>query len=282
MKLNRISTFLLPLIVLAGCSGSAEYGDQTMAPKSTADSGQATTPSELANYKQDKEVRTAVNKRAVVRAGSLTVRVPNAEEAEKKVARWVTAKGGFIASSESSDLASAAPSITLSARIPVEVFDEALDTVEAMGVRLAKKVTGEDVTTKIVDFDARMKILQAQEVSLRNALAKSSYNSQSVELQERLMRLREEIESLTAQRKSLSDLATLSTLDITLQGETKAMAQVNDQGWVQESWNGATGLLATGFRIIASMGIFLLVLAPIWGPIAFFIVRSVRRPAVPR
>ncbi len=222
-------------------------------------------------------MRQAVNKRAVIRNGSLTVRVPNVEDAERKVTKFVSDQGGFISASESSDLASQAPNITISLRIPIGSFDQAMMMFEGLGTRLAKKISGEDVTAKVVDFDARMKIMSAQETSLRNSLEKSSYSSDTVQLQDRLMRLREEIESLTAQRKALSELAALSTIQLTLQGETKGMVEVNDKGWVQEAWNTATSVLGIAFRGIASIGIFLLVLAPIWIPIAFIIVRSTRK-----
>lgn len=290
MNFNRIIPLLFATAILAGC-GSGGYGaaDQAEAP-STEISGtstgsaatSATAPAKLASHTQDPNMRQAVNKRAVIRNGSLTVRVPNVEDAERKVTKFVNDQGGYVSASESSDLASQAPSITISLRIPIGSFDQGMMMFEGLGTRLAKKISGEDVTAKVVDFDARMKIMSAQETSLRNSLERSSYSSDTVQLQERLMRLREEIESLTAQRKALGELAALSTIELTLQGETKGMVEVNDKGWVQEAWNTATSVLGVAFRGIASIGIFLLVLAPIWIPIAFLIVRSTRKAIASR
>jgi len=169
MNFNRV-LYLLPLLILTGCS-SGEYAE----PSAGTTGSEATTASapdlKLASTTNDPAMKTAAVKRAVIRNGSLTVRVPNVEEAERKVNDYVAKTGGFVGSSDSSDLATASPTIRLSVRVPASGFEESMRYFEGLGVRLSKNVKGEDVTSQLVDFEARLKIMRAQEDSFRNMLA---------------------------------------------------------------------------------------------------------------
>lgn len=283
MNFNRVLT-LLPILVLVGCGSSGQYAEPTSGTGSTGgpvSTSRQAAQVELASNAQTPAMKKAAAKRAVIRNGSLSVRVPKVEEAERKVNDYVSRVGGFVSSSESSDLTAASPTITLTARVPADGFDQAMLFFESLGTRLSKSVKGEDVTAQLVDFDARLKIMRAQEDSFRKMLSEARDNATSNDLQTRIMQLRGEIESLAGQRKAMADLAALSTFSLTLVGETKGMAEVEDKGWAQESWNSSTTLFAGVFRGVGSIGIFLLVFSPIWVPaalVAFWLIRRSTRP----
>ncbi len=281
--MKRIRGILPFLIVLAALSTGCSAGDAS-AERSAVGATDSTTVANTSETKLasqptiDPKLKNAVQtQRAVIRNGSLSVRVPDIEKTEKQVNDYVRQLGGYISNSESSDLSSTAPTISMSVRIPVAKFDSALEYFEQLGTRMEKKVSGEDVTSKIVDFEARLKIMQAQEDSFRNMLSKSRNSQESLDLQTRLMNLRSEIESLSAQRKTLSDLASLSTIELTLISESRSIAQTNDQGWAKESWNSATTLMANVLRIAGSVLIFFVVFAPFWAPVAYLIWRSLKK-----
>ena len=273
---NLVSTVLLGLVVLAlaiGCS-SSEQASSASAETVKPESSTALTP--IANDGSVKIAAPTVA-RAVVRKGSLTVRVPEVEKAEKEVNRYASANGGFVSQSESSDLSTSSPTISMTVRVPVRLFESSIETFESMGTRLEKKTNGEDVTAKIVDYDARLKTMLAQEDSFRNMLRKTERSTEALDLQTRLMKLREDIESMQAQRKVLADTAALSTIDLTLVGEAKPAAALEDKGWFAESWNTATGLFSGLSRTIGSFVVFLVVFSPFWGSFAAFVWWLVRR-----
>lgn len=281
MNFNRV-LILVPLFTLIGC-GTGEHASKASSTTGSAAAQQSDAPAKLASTTNNPAMKAAAVKRAVVRNGSLTIRVPNVEEAEKKANAFVTKGGGFVASSESTDLTENAPTITLKVRYPADGFDTAIVFFESLGKRLGKKVSGEDVTAQLVDFDARMKIMRAQEDSFRVMLAKASDTSTAAEIQSRIMELRGQIESLSAQRSTMGDLAALSTIDLTLTGDTKGIAEIDDKGWVQETWNSSTALLGGLFKSLGVFVIFAVVLSPIWIPIAWFLrrsLRSVKRPVL--
>jgi len=91
------------------------------------------------------------------------------------------------------------------------------------------------------------------------------------------MSLRADIESLAAQRAKMADLAALSTFDLTLVGESKGMADHQDNGWAQQSWNSSTSMFVTVFRGLGSFLIFAIVFSPFWVPAAFLIRRGLRK-----
>lgn len=283
--------WILPSLILVaalstGCSaGSAEASGMDMAAGSkaaveTANYDNANAPAaRLASQgTADPQLGEAARaSRAVIRNGVLSVRVPDVEKAEKEVEKYVSSLGGFVSSSASTNLTSSAPSITMKLRVPVGSFDKAMEYFESKGTRLEKQTNGEDVTAKIVDFDARLKIMLAQESSFRNMLSKSNNSQEALDLQTRLMNLRAEIESLSSQRKTLSDLASLSTIDLSLVSETRSIAQTGDQGWAQESWNSATTALGSAGRTVGTLLVYVLVFAPFWAPVAFLIWRKAAR-----
>ncbi|MBX3117851.1 MAG: DUF4349 domain-containing protein [Fimbriimonadaceae bacterium] len=278
--MNRVLEWIFLVavaVVLIGCSAGeardSAKNTSTSMESASYDDAEAPQAAKLASQPiANNELRSAVQpKRAVIRNGSLSVRVPDVEKAEKEVESYVMRLGGFVSSSESTDLSSTAPLMTMKLRVPVDSFDKAMEFFEGQGARLEKKISGEDVTSKLVDFDARLKIMLAQEDSFRNMLSESNNSQEALDLQSRLMNLRAEIESLTAQRRTLGELASLSTIDLTLVSETRTIAQTTDQGWVQESWNQATTALGAALRVVGTFLLFALVFAPFWAPVAYLV-----------
>lgn len=252
---------VVTLGLVSGCSSGYDAGGES-AEVAKTETSKVMTP--VSNSGEPSRTSPIVE-RLVVRNGSLTVRVPDVEKSEKEVTRYASSNGGFVSKSESSNLSSTSPTITMTVRIPVRLFDSCIETFETMGTRLEKKTSGEDVTTKIVDYDARLKTMLAQEDSFRNMLRTSGRSTEALDLQTRLMNLRGEIESMQAQRRSLADTAALSTVELTLVGSAKPAAATDDQNWLTEAWNSSTSLFGSIGRAIGSLAVFLLVFSPIWG-----------------
>lgn len=271
------------LLTAAGCSKS-EYADEAAAGGPVVNSPIPTSEASQATGRDREAPPVAPDKapsRAVIRKGELTVRVLSVEQTEDKVSALILAAGGYVDSAESSDLAGATPTLSMKLKVPVAKFDSILDQIEALGTRLAKKVGSEDVTASLVDMNARLKIMRAQEDVYRRMLSKSNNSQEMMEVQEKLMNLRGMIESLEGQQKSLSGLAALSTIELTLQQSSESiMASTNDPNWAREAWGGAVGTLGTVARIGGSGLIWALVFSPFWAPI-FWFWRSQRRSRRP-
>lgn len=256
-------------------SSPSSYGEAVKAP-STTDTRMAGDAGGNAQLASLMEVP-----RQVVKTGSLTVQVEAVDKGENQAREITERANGRVDRVESSDLAGPNPSISMTVRVPVGQFDDVMEDLEGIGVRMNKSVSAEDVTERIVDMEARLKIMLAQEDSLRKILAKSSSMENSLAVNRELMNLRGEIESMTAQRKSLASQAAFSTLNITLiQKATAEAVAATDPNWFQTSWANAWGAGVGAFRAMVGILMWLVVFSPIW-IVAILVLRWLIRLASP-
>ena len=262
-----MSKYILLLLasigLLAGCgSGGGQYESSatTGGSQATETSAKAPTTGSTARLASHSELP-----RQVVKTGTLTVQVDSVDKAEKQVHTIAGDIGGRIDKVSSSDLAGPNPTIEITLRVPVGSFDLAVDRLESLGTRIGKTVAVDDVTEKLVDMDARMKTMLAQEQALRNMLAQTRKMSDSLAVNHELTDLRGEIESMAAQRKSVGGEAAFSTITLTLQQKATAEAVARtDPNWLQSAWADAWGSATAVFRGIVSATLWLLVFSPFW------------------
>jgi hypothetical protein len=121
---------------------------------------------------------------------------------------------GYVGGSQAGTRDEAA---TLTLRIPADRFDEALSRLHDLdGDVLAEATSEQDVTSTVVDIEARIANLQASEMQYRALLGQAVKIEDILAVQTRLDDVRGQIEQLQAQHKELTGLADLSTLMVTL------------------------------------------------------------------
>jgi hypothetical protein len=97
-----------------------------------------------------------------------------------------------------------------------------------------------------------------------------------IALHDRLTDLRGTIESMAAQRRSLSKQAALSTITLTLQQAAFANPVPKDPNWMGQSWAEATTSLGGLLRGGVSILIWLLVFCPFWIPVLWLGIKGIR------
>lgn len=217
--------------------------------------------------------------RQVIRKAELDVRVGNVEKAEKAVGEIVQSLGGYTETASSTDLASAHPVLNISLRVPVGGFDSAIARFEALGVRLSKKVGSEDVTGQLVDLDARLKTLKAQEDVYRNMLKNRSQLDEVFNIQNQLTQVRTQIEQITGERKSQAGLAAMSTIALTLEQNAVANMPSTDPNWLAQTWAEASSGASTALRIFVVAMVWILAFSPFWIP-AILLIRRALKPVI--
>lgn len=283
--------FLIPIVIAAaGCSSPSGAGADTAASASVYD-GLALrngAPSERPAAapeapRAELASQTVAMPRQVIRRAEIAIRVPNVESAEREVNALVRGWQGYVESANSSDLATDRPILTMAIRVPVDRFDDGIAKLESLGVRLSKVVSSEDVTGQIVDLDARLSTLRAQEETYRGLLKRSSNLSNVISLQDKLTEVRGTIESMSAQRKTLGGLAALSNISLRLEQDAVAHAAPKDPNWMAQTWGESTTALGAALRVVVTVGMYLLVFSPIWVPLlwlAWRVGRPARKPAL--
>ncbi|HUU94099.1 MAG TPA: DUF4349 domain-containing protein [Phycisphaerae bacterium] len=102
----------------------------------------------------------------------------------------------------------------LTLRVTAERLPEVLNELRQLGDVRSEKTTGEDVTTQVVDLEARLRNEQRVEAELLQLLEKreDSPLKEILELRRTIADVRQAIEQLTAQRERLSRLVSLATV----------------------------------------------------------------------
>ena len=161
----------------------------------------------------------------VVRTAELRVEVAKGtfQGAFDRVASIAAAHGGFVASSStfSSKVGGEAGdrsvrSGELVVRVPADRFDAARQALSGLGKVAGQSIRGEDVSGQLVDYEARLRSLTAQEEALRTLLGRAGSVGEVLQVQSSLFGVRQQIEQLSAQRADLDQRATTSTISVSL------------------------------------------------------------------
>jgi hypothetical protein len=117
--------------------------------------------------------------------------------------------GGYVVRSESG---AGFASITL--RVPVDRYDEALRRLGAMGKVSAGTQSGTDRTAEGVDREARIRNLRAQEATLQDIMRQARTVPDTITVQQQLAAVQEQIEQLVSQQQLLDGETSFATISV--------------------------------------------------------------------
>jgi cell division protein FtsL len=195
----------------------------------------------------------------VVKTGTLSVEVERLDETLKKARAAIVALGGYVSGSDESN-AGDRTQATIVYRVPADRWDDALDAIRGLAVKVVGEQTNAvEVTGQVLDLDARIRNLQATEASLQAIMEKAVKISDVLEVQRELTVVREQIEQLSTQKAHLEDQADLGTLSVYFTVPVLAVTETT-QGWdpaaeVDRAIASLVGML----QGVASIGIWLLI-----------------------
>ncbi len=285
-RLARIGFFPLVIclsLVLFGCGKSEVSFDAVASSSRNAPADAKPVAEAPQNEGAVKTIGMQVpSGRQVIRTADLAVRVKRIEPAEEAIRKYVTASGGYVDSASSSELNSDHPTMSLTLRVPVSSFDISLEKLESLGVRLSKSISSEDVTNQIVDLDARLKTLSAQEETYRELLKASRNIDAVIKIQDKLTEVRGTIESMAAQRKTMASQAALSTINVTLTQDVVPGSTGKDPGWLAQTWAEATTSAGSALKAVIGLGVWIIVFSPAWLLILWFVRKMLRASKPPR
>lgn len=143
--------------------------------------------------------------RKVMKDGNLSLRVKNVDETVSRVTEIAASLGGDIADSRLSRADSGTKGGTITVKIPVNRFQEALAKLkETAVVVLSENVSGTDVTAQYIDIAAHIANKKVAEASLQSLLDRAEKISDVIEITNTLAGVRGEIESLEGQLRYLN------------------------------------------------------------------------------
>lgn len=173
---------------------------------------------EVSGVMMDSEDEGTDIARKVVRTGSLTLRVDDADWSVGEIGRVTASLGGSVDASDVSDDGRGMKSGMVTVRVPVDKFDEAMEQLKGAGrVVINQSKSGADVTEQVIDTEARIRNKQAEEQAYAEILKNQATKvSDVIEVTRALNQVRAEIESLQGQLTYLSRQADMSTISVYL------------------------------------------------------------------
>ncbi len=231
----------------------------------------------------------------VVRTAEVTVGVAAGafSRAFDGITSAVTAQGGYVtASSASTGSGSVGPdgstvpatgdrsrhprSGDLTLRVPADRFDAVRSSLAGLGTVEQEQLRGEDVTAQIVDYDARLKSLQAEEEALRTLVGRATAVGEVLQVQSQLFDVRQQVERVQAQRDQLDQQASLATIHVALHEPGASFEVPQPATGLARAWERA---VAGSVAIVGGTIVVLGWLAPVAvvGLLAWAVLRLRRR-----
>lgn len=124
--------------------------------------------------------------------------------------------GGFVTSSQVSETDGELASGTLTLRVPVDRFEQAVARMKDLGKVTAEDRSGQDVTKEFVDLEARLKQAKTEEAFYLRLMDQTETISDMIQVQGHLSGVQLRIESIQGQLNFLNDQTSFSSISVRL------------------------------------------------------------------
>ncbi len=148
-------------------------------------------------------------------------------------------------------------------RVPQNKLETTLDALAKLGTVQRRNLSAEDVTTQLVDVQARLRNLRQTESSLLQIMKRSGSVGDVLKVSQELSKVRESIEQIDAQLKSLTNRVTYSTITLQLEAAVSTTTPQQPLGLqVEDTWNNATQSVGEFTTSLLRLGIWLIAYSP--------------------
>ena len=273
------STLLATLaVVFTACSSSDDAGGA-----SGGDALEGDVPAAAPAKSGDtaKRARSAVQTRAVIATGSVTLRGKDVQAARDEVESIVTAHGGTIDDERStSDDDGELRTTRLVLRFPSADFTATFDELKQVAELQSATSKSEDVTTQVINNGIRVRAQARSIQRIEQLLDRAQSIRDIMAIEAQLTRRQAALDSLESQQAWLSDQTSQATITVEINRTDVPVAEETDRGFLAGLSAGWNGLKATTVGVLTATGAllpFAVVLAVLGPPVWLLARRLVRR-----
>jgi len=201
--------------------------------------------------------------RDVVRYGSLSLEVEDADDALERVTAIAERVGGYITSSSRSG---EGENLYLSAtlRVPVAEFSSVMAALRDEGEILYEDIGSYEVTLAVLDLEARLENLRASEDAFLALLDRAESVADVVAVQSELSRIQGDIESYEAQLNGMKDQVEMASITVSLSLPVSPVEVATGEfDLAYELSNALANLINVGRAVIVALINILVIGAPI-------------------
>jgi ACT domain-containing protein len=275
LKPSLLLSTLLGGMLLTSCASAANKAqapsaesmqmqpamDAPAAGNTSAINAKASAPTKTAQA--DAQVPKATPQ--LVKKAEIGLRVNSIEQTFRAVSKIVKQqRGDLLGLQDQKPIEeSARRTASMEMRVPQNSLETTLDTLAQLGTVQRRSLTAEDVTTQLVDGEARLRNLRRQESTLQKIMDRSGSIPDVLRVAQELSNVRETIEQIDAQVKSLHNQVAYSTISLSL--EEGIASKLPDQTLglqVEDTWDRATHSVGAFTANLLSIGIWLLAYSP--------------------
>lgn len=205
--------------------------------------------------------------RMVVKNSDITLKVDDAKRALEDATDLAKKLGGYAEGGNLTAMEGQTPQASCVLRVKSDLYETAMKALRGMGEVLSESSNAQDVTAQHADTVGRLSVLRAEADSYVTMLRGAKRIGEIMEIKDRLSQVRQEIASLEAQRKALSNESALSTIRATFRQKESIEDNKDDKkSGFDETWAKAQNGLSNVGEFLGNLAIYGFVFAPVWLP----------------
>jgi hypothetical protein len=223
---------------------------------------------------------------AIIKTGAVALRSEDVGDTRYEVQVLVDQHGGQIADDKTETDKSGDPLRSrMVLRVPVDDFDEVMESLARMATLASTTTSSEDVTTQLIDVEARIKVQEASVQRVRQLLTRAQSIRDIMAIESEVARRQAELDSLSQQQAYLQDQTSMATVKVNIERKpdpSKPVPEDDDSGFLAgltAGWNALKATVVAVATVVGALlpfaGLALLVGIPVW-----LLVRRIRRTPV--
>lgn len=227
-----------------------------------------------------KEDRAAANQPhapMIVHTAQLALVSRDFEQGRAAIEEILKRHGGYVGSLNVNAPPGSGRTLSATLRVPAVQLQETMTELKKLGRVIAESQNGDEITAQYVDLEARLANSRNSEQRLKELQRDRKGKLKDVmDVELQIGRVREEIETMEADRKSMGNRVDFATLTITLAEEYKAELQVVPVSTWTRMGNAAVDGYRTMVEGIVGAVLYVLSVAPsllLWVVILFYPAR---------
>ena len=199
----------------------------------------------------------------LIKRAQLSLVVDSVDDGLKSASQIIRTHQGDILDLQDNQIEAAQRTAYLRIRVPQANLDPLLEELGALGTVQQQGLSAEDVSTQIVDAQARLRNLRKSEESVLKIMERSGEISHVLEVSRELSRIREQIEQIDARVQNLQTQVRYSTIDLTLAAAVVSQPVGRPLGeTIGATWQQATQSVGDLTIGLMQVGLWLLAYSP--------------------
>ena len=276
--MKKIQVFAAAALVAAMLSGCAQSDvSSSVAPDAggTATDQQNSKVFEGDGWMAVATNDTAASDRSVIKTGSMSFETAEIGGVQAAINEIVTDNNGRVESwSQESNNQGELWAVNATVRVEAGKLDATIAAVGELGKVLSTNVNSTDVTTQVIDIDARVNSLSATVARLEKLMADAKSTADLLAAESALAQRQAELDSLVQQQKYLKDSVDMATLYVSAfaEGRGPVAAPTSFIDGIEQGWKALLAFFGGTIVFLGMATPWLLLILPV-AAIAFVVVR---------